>query len=754
MNVKRLIVILLYFIVFEAAAQVEVTYPANRMVFQRNKDNRGTVFIGGTFNSNSDKIEARLVPVQGGSAVDWTVIDNGPSNAIFTGSLTADGGWYRLEVRSSLGGVVNSSSSIEKVGVGEVFLVSGQSNAQGYFNYGQKGAQDDRVNAITNFFSYGSEKPYFPEFSQLRSDVRIAPLGQGAWCWGELGDKLVRRLNVPVLFINAAWEGFHINAFRISAEGQSGRNVYSGYVAAPGYPYNSLKDALNYYINSLGIRAVLWHQGEADNYLSTSASQYANDLSFVIGATRQHLSKNISWVVSRVSRDDRRTSYQPVIDGQNTVINNNSNVFPGPETDNISDRVDGVHFSASGLGLLAEYWSNYLGDAFFQNSQPQMANAPLRVNANCNPSSSQPIGLNMPGAFSAYEWSTGTRNASVIVGNGSYQGKAFDGNGNVYYTPKLNYFQQLYANKPSISASGATSFCDGKTISLTSSIQDGILWSNGFVSRTIVTGTPGSYTVTSKNAYGCQNTSDPLQIVTFPLPQPVITASGRPDICSDSELTLTSNLSSNIQWSNGLTMESIKVRTSGDYTLKATNEFGCENTTAPLKVTVYDTPLRPAITQSGAFTLSSITGGDVQNLNYEWKLGTGILNNNKDILKVRETGSYSLNVFKSYTLADKFVLRCTSPVSSVINFLIDPFEDGISIYPNPLEDGLLKIETLEDIDHADVIIYDLAGRLVSQYYVDVFDSPKIFDISKLPSSQYIVMVKNNRFKLSKRILKI
>ena len=75
---------------------------------------------------------------------------------------------------------------------------------------------------------------------------------------------------------------------------------------------------LNYYHHLLGIRAILWSQGESDTFINKSAQEYANDLKLVISETRKSSAKNIAWVVSRTSKVGNRTS-PDVIQGQNTV---------------------------------------------------------------------------------------------------------------------------------------------------------------------------------------------------------------------------------------------------------------------------------------------------------------------------------------------------------------------------------------------------------------------------------------------------
>ena len=71
---------------------------------------------------------------------NWITIQRNPQGGIFQGALRAKGGWYRLEVQAFIGGVATGTDVIRKVGIGEVFIITGQSNAQGFQNYGAVGA--------------------------------------------------------------------------------------------------------------------------------------------------------------------------------------------------------------------------------------------------------------------------------------------------------------------------------------------------------------------------------------------------------------------------------------------------------------------------------------------------------------------------------------------------------------------------------------------------------------------------------------
>ena len=202
----------------QVAGQISISYPTTRAVFQRNNSNQTSIYIAGNYTSMVDRVEARAItrpmtPSQGVS-LNWTTIQTNPSNGYFYGTLNLTGGWYDIEVKCWLGSVLVGTASVQRIGVGEVFLIAGQSNATGdsYLasqgNYGPQ-ANDDRVSVVnynlSNITNYGSCNLPAAEFSHLDSTLNIAPFGTSAWCWGALGDTLVKRLNVPIAFFTRAF---------------------------------------------------------------------------------------------------------------------------------------------------------------------------------------------------------------------------------------------------------------------------------------------------------------------------------------------------------------------------------------------------------------------------------------------------------------------------------------------------------------------------------------------------------------------
>ncbi len=80
--------------------------------------------------------------------------------------------------------------------------------------------------------------------------------------------------------------------------------------------------------------------------------------------------------------------------------------------------------------------------------------------------------------------------------------------------------------QPTITASGATTFCQGDNVILTSSAANNNLWSNGATTQSITVNTSGNYSVSVSNTNGCSATSISESITVLPVPQFTYSTSG------------------------------------------------------------------------------------------------------------------------------------------------------------------------------------------------------------------------------------
>ena len=348
-----------------ALAQLSVSSPVPRMVFQRNNANQASVLVAGLAPSAATTVEARFVPLATGqgNATPWTPLAFLADTKAFRGSVTVSAGWYRLDVRAKNGSTVLNLTSVNRVGVGEVFVIAGQSNVVGGFER-EPSAADDRVSCL-DFRQDELDEQLLPlRFSHVSYGSNIGP-SQPPHIWGMLGDALVQRLNVPVLFLGAATAGTSSDQWRQSA---AGNTVLNGQP----YPYRRLGVVLQHYIARTGMRAVLWHQGEGD--IGSSNDTYFNNLQYVIQKTRQQTGfGGLPWLMSRVTYTQGQTNPN-VIAAQNRLIAEVPNVYAGPLTDDLigpDNRLDdNVHIGRNGLRRFADRWSQALTTDFFAQSTP------------------------------------------------------------------------------------------------------------------------------------------------------------------------------------------------------------------------------------------------------------------------------------------------------------------------------------------------------------------------------------------------
>ncbi len=654
-----------------AYSQVTITFPVKRMVFQRNTGNSASVTVAGNYAQNADKVEARFVARNGqGTTTNWTPIAAG--SGAFQGAIQVAGGWYDVEVRSSAGGNVLSTSRLERVGVGEVFVIAGQSNGQGRPDQTDNPApQDDRINVITNFSNNDSNSQDpgspFPVFEKMAQVMNYAPYGINAWHWGHLGDLLTARLNVPVLFINAAYSATGVYNWAESAQGKPTVFPFAADVTMPaGMPYANLRIALQYYGNLTGVRSVLWHQGEWDGLAGTSADKYYNELRTVIEKSRSDFSKNVSWMIARVSLYPDNNTRPSVIEGQNRAIQNVSNCFAGPETDNIQNPrnpADPWHFyGADAIKKHAQAWfDNITNSSFLSASQPQSASSMLQLAYTC--AGSNQFALSVQNGRGQNFWINGsngsTQSGQSITGQSgvTYYVRSKDGSGNSAFAPPFTVPNGV--GTPSITASSLT-FCPGGSTVLTANgAGSNFVWSNGQTGRSITVRQAGNYTVKIKDTGGCESgDSAPVEVkLTSAITAPEITASANV-VCEGSSVILSVPTSSSYEWSNGEKTQSITVSTAGSYTVKVKDAAGCESgLSREYKLTTAPLPAAPKLSASGSFTNlcpgTQVTLSSTAGNGYKWSN-----NATGQTLEVSQPGRYTAQVIDAN--------GCVSPASSPI----------------------------------------------------------------------------------------
>jgi hypothetical protein len=149
-----------------------------------------------------------------------------------------------------------------------------------------------------------------------------------------------------------------------------------------------------------------------------------------------------------------------------------------------------------------------------------------------------------------------------------------------------------------ITAGGATAFCQGGSVTLTANTASSYIWFNGVQQvgngNSFTAVSSGNYTVQVTDPSGCQGqvTSQATSITVNPLPSAAITAGGPTVFNQGGSVVLSANTGTSLtyQWYNGATPvgtgSTYTAAVEGNYTLEVTNAFSCKATSAPVNVVI------------------------------------------------------------------------------------------------------------------------------------------------------------------------
>jgi hypothetical protein len=275
--------------------------------------------------------------------------------------------------------------------------------------------------------------------------------------------------------------------------------------------------------------------------------------------------------------------------------------------------------------------------------------------------------LDVGNGYTSYAWSANAGSATVhsvgVSASGTYTVTVH--NGSCSGVASINLSSQVATPMPTITATGATTFCQGGSVILVSSPSSSYLWNNGGSTTDSITVTTGggNYTVTTNNGCGAA-TSSPFSVTVNPIPVAAITPAGSTLICGGSSQTLTATpAGGSYVWIesgstlSGQTANTTSASTTGTYQAIVTVN-GCSDSSNVATITVSGTPPTPVITatstlicpSSGPDTLDVGTGYS----SYVWS-GSG---NTTSSITITAGGTYSVTVANGV---------CVGSASIVIN---------------------------------------------------------------------------------------
>ena len=315
----------------KAAEKLEVKIPTERAIYQRDNNNYANVKVSIEY-SGTGEVSAKLY--DGDKELGETaVLTKGEGNT-YEGSIAnvPGGGWYTLIVNAG-----SESKTVEKVGVGEVFITGGQSNS---CNFGgeKTTAQSDLVSAYnpnTNTWQHCEDSQ--PSESGFNTG------NGGGSAWPSMGDALTQKTGVPVGFVSTGVGSAKIEELRTKH-------------------YFAIKNAIND-LKPYGYRAFLLHQGEADTD-GTNREKYLTSLQQLIAQTREDAGYNLNWCIAQVSyawSNYNNTKKMESMKETQRAACNDETIFVGPTTDDLQGQyrhTDNLHLSKLGLIEHGKRWAD------------------------------------------------------------------------------------------------------------------------------------------------------------------------------------------------------------------------------------------------------------------------------------------------------------------------------------------------------------------------------------------------------------
>jgi PKD repeat protein len=298
---------------------------------------------------------------------------------------------------------------------------------------------------------------------------------------------------------------------------------------------------------------------------------------------------------------------------------------------------------------------------------------------------------------------------------------------------------------PTITANGATTFCTGGSVDLTSSASTGNVWSSatGFATTPTITVTStGTYSVTVTDVNGCAATSAATTVNVSNAPAPTINATAT-QACDGDVVTITASTSDSYLWTNGETTQSINVTaTVTGINVVTTNANACNGVgaSAPITVTFNTTPTA-AGTMTLAGNVATFTNTSNGATSYSWDFGD--FTNSSAIAPAH---AYAVN--GSYTVVLTAINgNCTDTTIFLVDVTVGLNElassSNLTIFPNPANETVNVSFEQNTNDLIQIELIDATGRVIAQESsLEIGTINVSFEVTNLSSGFFTVRLTN------------
>lgn len=359
----------------EVDADVLVEFPSDYQIIQRDNKGVGTIPLSGWLGVRQCQLEYQIVkagqpatadtPATEGIVVqDWAPLDVARRLQRFDAKVSVPaGGWYQVLFRVTCQGRPTVHAAVRHVGIGEVFVIAGQSNstnsgAERLKTQTQRVSTFDGMNwrladdpqpGVADGSTGGSFLPAFGDAlaQKLGVPIGVASTGAGATSVRQWLPRGTRMKNLPTI------------ASRV-------KQVGPGEWEATG----ELFDGLMRRVESLGpdgCRAILWHQGESDagqareGYPADrqiTGQQYHDFMATLIAASQKQAGRKLPWITAQATYHSEKDAADEEFRAAQKSLWTEGLAIEGPDTDSLrAEYRAGVHFNAKGQQAHGELWA-------------------------------------------------------------------------------------------------------------------------------------------------------------------------------------------------------------------------------------------------------------------------------------------------------------------------------------------------------------------------------------------------------------
>jgi len=332
--------------------------PQDYQVFQRETQDTGKMEIAGSVKI-AGTFEYRLTgrSRKGELPGDWQLLPvDATTRSFSTKAAVPAGGWYKLEVRGE-----GQTAVVERVGVGEIFVVAGQSNSA---NHGSERQQPKS----------GMVSAFDGQRWMLANDPQPGASGRGGSFLPAFGDALASKYQVPIALAATGVGSSSVREWlpqgeKMRQQPTTGKNVVPagpGEWACTGVLFDKFVKRCQS-LGPRGFRAVLWHQGESDagqvrgGYPADrqiSGEQYRQFMETLIKAARKQAGWEMPWFVAQATFHSEQDAADEEFRAAQKALWDAGVALEGPDSDALRGNLRaGVHFNGAGSQKHGEVWA-------------------------------------------------------------------------------------------------------------------------------------------------------------------------------------------------------------------------------------------------------------------------------------------------------------------------------------------------------------------------------------------------------------